>query len=227
MTKFSISNRLLEIAKQVDLNSTVADVGCDHALLDIYLLKNGLSKKTIATDITEGAVKGALKNVKLYNALNVDVRLGDGLSTITDKDNIDTIIISGLGNQKIVKILNESIDKLANVDTIIIQSNTGYAYVRKELNKLGYYIKNESLVKEREIIYVIIKFKKGFVKYSKKELYFGPVLLKDKGPLFSELINNEITKNNEIIMRLPPGKIIKKIKLKLKNKQLKKEIPLC
>lgn len=223
MTKINISNRLLGIAKMVDLNSTIVDVGCDHALLDIYLLKNKFVKKAVATDITEGAVKGALRNVKLYNVSLVDVRLGDGLSTITPKDNIDTVIISGLGNGKIVKMLKDSIDKLLKVDTIIIQSNTGYYCVRKELNKMGYYVKDERLVKERNIIYVIIKFKKGFVKYSKKELYFGPVLLKNKEPLFLELINKELNKNNEIIIQLPPSKILKKIKLKLKNKWLKKE----
>lgn len=223
MTKFNISNRLLGIAKMVDLNSTIVDVGCDHALLDVYLFKNKHIKKSIATDITEGAVKSALRNVKLYNASLVDVRLGDGLSTITTKDNVDTVIISGLGNGKIIKILNDSIDKLLRVDTIIIQSNTGYYYVRKELNKMGYHVIDECLVKERGIIYVIIKFKKGLVKHSKKELYFGPILLKNKEPLFLELINNEIIKNNEIIIKLPPSRIFKKIKLKLKNKWLKKE----
>lgn len=226
MTKFNISNRLLEIAKMVDLNSTILDVGCDHALLDIYLIKNKLIKKSIATDITEGAVKSALRNVKLYNASLVDVRSGDGLSTITFKDNVDTVIISGLGNVKIVKILNDGASKLSKVNTIIIQANTGYYYVRKALNKMGYYVKDERLVKERGIIYVIIKFKKGFVRHSKKELYFGPVLLKNKEPLFLELINNEINKNNDIIIKLPSSKILKKIKLKLKNKWLKKEILL-
>ncbi len=224
MIRLNISKRLLEIAKMVDLKSTVVDVGCDHALLDIYLTKNKLSEKVIATDITLGAVKGALKNVELYNALNVDVRLGDGLSTIKNEDKITTIIMSGLGNQKIIKILKDNKEKLTNVDTIIIQSNTGYFYVRKELNKLGYYVIDESLVKDRKIIYVIIKFKKGNIKHSRKQLYFGPILLKNKDNLFFELINNEINKNKKIIKKLPPNKIFKKLKLRLMNNRLKKEI---
>lgn len=224
MTNIKISNRLLKIADMVDENSNIIDVGCDHALLDIYLSFNGLNGKIIASDITEGAVKQAKKNVSLYNANNVDVRIGDGLNTVKKTDNINTVIMSGLGNQKIVNILKENTNILKKVNTIIIQSNTGYSTIRKELNDMGYYIIDEALVKERDIIYVIIKFKKGKIIHSKKELYFGPVLLKNKNKLFKELIINEINKNKEIINKLPNKKIIKKFKLKIKNILLKKEI---
>lgn len=224
MTNITLSKRLSEIAKMVDKKSRIIDVGCDHALLDIYLSKNVVDNKVIASDITKGAVNQALKNVSLYEAFNVDVRMGNGLDVISQKDNINTIIISGLGNQKIVSILKDNIKKLNKVNTIIIQSNTGYSNVRKELNSIGYYVSDESLVKERDIIYVVIKFKKGKVKHTKKELYFGPVLLKNKTSLFKELILNEINKNNEIINRLPKKKIIFKIIISIKNMLLKKEI---
>lgn len=224
MTKINISNRLLKIASMVDKKSRIIDVGCDHALLDIYLSLNGLEGKIIASDITIGAVNQAKKNVSLYKASNVEVRKGDGLSTIKKTDNINTIIMSGLGNQKIISILKENKNILKKVNTIIIQSNTGYNMIRKELNGMGYYVDDECLVKERDIIYVIIKFKKGKIIHSKKELYFGPVLLKNKNVLFKELIRNEINKNKEIISKLPNKKIIRKLKLTFKNMVLKKEI---
>lgn len=224
MTKINISNRLLKIASMVDKKSRIIDVGCDHALLDIYLSLNGLEGKIIASDITIGAVNQAKKNVSLYKTSNVEVRKGDGLSTIKKTDNINTIIMSGLGNQKIISILKENKNILKKVNTIIIQSNTGYNMIRKELNSMGYYVDDECLVKERGIIYVIIKFKKGKIIHSKKELYFGPVLLKNKNVLFKELIRNEINKNKEIISKLPNKKIIRKLKLTFKNMVLKKEI---
>ena len=37
MTSIKLSKRLNEIAKLVNKDSILADVGCDHALLDIYL----------------------------------------------------------------------------------------------------------------------------------------------------------------------------------------------
>lgn len=224
MTKINISKRLLKIASMVDKKSRIIDVGCDHALLDIYLSLNGLEGKIIASDITIGAVNQAKKNVSLYKTSNVEVRKGDGLSTIKKSDNINTIIMSGLGNQKIISILKENKNILKNVNTIIIQSNTGYNMIRKELNDMGYYVDDECLVKDRGIIYVIIKFKKGKIIHSKKELYFGPVLLKNKNVLFKELIRNEINKNKEIISKLPNKRIIRKLKLTFKNMILKKEI---
>ena len=40
----NLSKRLSKIACMVKENSVIADIGCDHALLDIYLLKNNIIK---------------------------------------------------------------------------------------------------------------------------------------------------------------------------------------
>lgn len=224
MTKINLSKRLLAISSMVQKNSTTIDVGCDHALLDIYLSQNKIAKKLIASDVTEGALKQAKKNISLSGVKNVETRLADGLDALKESDNVDTIIISGLGNQKIINILKKDVYKLKNVKNIIIQSNTGYDMVRKEVNKLGYFVEDETLVKENSIIYIIIKFTKGNKKYSNRQLYFGPVLLKNKNELFKEFVNNEINKNSYIINNLPRRKIIKKFCLMLKVRKLKKEI---
>ena len=224
MTNLKLSNRLLKIASLVKNHDVIIDVGCDHALLDIYLTKNKIVKKAIATDITNGAINMALKNVSYYDCLNVDVRLGDGLDTLKKEDKVSLIIMSGLGNQKIVSILNNNKEKICNVNELIIQSNTGYYELRKEVVKLGYFIEDEVLIKENNIIYVIIKFKKGKRRYSNKQLYFGPILLKNKDTLFKELIYKDINKNKLILDNLPSKKVLKRLELNLKIKKLKKEI---
>ena len=224
MTNLKLSNRLLKIASLVKNHDVIIDVGCDHALLDIYLTKNKIVKKAIATDITNGAINMALKNVSYYDCLNVDVRLGDGLDTLKKEDKVSLIIMSGLGNQKIVSILNNNKEKISNVNELIIQSNTGYYELRKEVVKLGYFIEDEVLIKENNIIYVIIKFKKGKRRYSNKQLYFGPILLKNKDTLFKELISKDINKNKLILDNLPSKKVLKRLELNLKIKKLKKEI---
>lgn len=224
MTNLKLSNRLLKIASLVKNHDVIIDVGCDHALLDIYLTKNNIVKKAIATDITNGAINMALKNVSYYDCLNVDVRLGDGLDTLKKEDKVSLIIMSGLGNQKIVSILNNNKEKICNVNELIIQSNTGYYELRKEVVKLGYFIEDEVLIKENNIIYVIIKFKKGKRRYSNKQLYFGPILLKNKDTLFKELICKDINKNKLILDNLPSKKVLKRLELNLKIKKLKKEI---
>ncbi len=224
MTNIKLSKRLKCIADMVDNNSVMADIGCDHALLDIYLSQNNVIKKSIACDITIGALDQAKKNIAINGIKNIETRLGDGLDVIEDSDDVNTIVMSGLGDVKITNILSNNINKLETINCIIIQSNTGAHKIRKYVTSIGYYILDETLVKERNIIYTVIKFIKGKKNYNKKELFFGPIILENKNDLFNELLNNFINKNNYIIKRLPKSKFIKKIKLKINNKKIKKEM---
>lgn len=224
MTNIKLSKRLKCIADMVDNNSVMADIGCDHALLDIYLSQNNVIKKSIACDITIGALDQAKKNIAINGIKNIETRLGDGLDVIEDSDDVNTIVMSGLGDQKITNILSNNINKLETINCIIIQSNTGAHKIRKYVTSIGYYILDETLVKERNIIYTVIKFIKGKKNYNKKELFFGPIILENKNDLFNELLNNYKNKNNYIIKRLPKSKFIKKIKLKINNKKIKKEM---
>lgn len=224
MTNIKLSKRLSVIASLVPNNAVIADIGCDHALLDIYLSKKNIIKKSFAIDITKGALNQADKNIKLYSAKNIETRLSDGFEKIDIKDNVDTVIMSGLGDAKIINILKEAEEKLNKVNNIIIQSNVGVSNIRVYLTCNGYYIDNEKLVKENNIIYTVISFKKGYKSYTKKEIEFGPVLLRNKDELFNELIINRINKNNYIINKLPKNKLIKKMFLKINNHKLKKEM---
>lgn len=220
----NLSKRLSVIADMITDSNIVNDIGCDHALLDIYLLQSKKVKKMIASDITPGALNQAKNNVKKYGVKEIDLRLGDGLNTINDSDKVDTIVLSGLGNIKINNILNENKKLLNNINNIIIQSNTMPDMIRSEVIKLGYKIDDERLVLENNIIYEIIKFTKGCKKYSKKEIYFGPILLKNKNELFFNKINKEIEKQENILNRLPKNKRLEKLKIKRFIRKLKKEI---
>ena len=144
-----LSKRLKVIADMVDNTNVLADIGCDHALLDIYLLNNNIIKKSIACDITEGALKQAKINIKKYNVKNIETRLSDGLNEITYEDKIDTIVMSGLGDYKIINILNNNLEKLKNVSEIIIQSNTGVKNIREYMQSINYNILDEKLIKDK------------------------------------------------------------------------------
>ena len=65
-----INERLKRVASYVDDNSYIIDVGCDHALLDIYLVKTKKNVKTIASDISDGPLEYAYKNIEKENLLN-------------------------------------------------------------------------------------------------------------------------------------------------------------
>ena len=219
-----ISKRLEAISSLIPINSNVMDIGCDHALLDIYLYQKKISKKIIATDVNTNALNNAKKNINRY-CLNdyIETRLGNGLDPLNKEDVIDTVVISGMGAHTIVGIIKKDLKKLVNINTIIIQSNTKLAFLRKELTKLNYLIEDETMIEDNKKIYTIIKLVKGKKRYSKKELYFGPILLKKKNKLFKDNAKKELTKLNIYLKLLPKNRILDKYKLK-KEIRLYKDI---
>ena len=214
----NLSLRLKEISNYIPDNIKMVDIGCDHALLDIYLYKNRKNIKIIASDVNENALNQAKVNIKKYKLDNViETRVSDGLNNIS-KDEIDTIVMSGMGAHTIVGILHMNLKKLENVENIIIQSNNHIDFLRKKITELNYYIDSEKLVKDNSIIYTIISFKKGRKKYNKKELYFGPYLLKENCNLFKEKNKQDLEKLKYLESVIPKNHYLHRLKIKNKIK---------
>lgn len=169
-----ISKRLRAIGDLIEDNSFILDVGCDHALLDIYVVTNKKNVKAIASDINEGPLKGARDNVRKYGLEDkIVLRNANGLESY--QEGVDTIILSGLGSTTIIDILIDGKDILDNIDEIIISSNNDYDYLRKNLGILGFTVDKELVVNDRNKYYQVIKFKKGTFNYNKYELKYGKV----------------------------------------------------
>ena len=76
----NISKRLKVIGDLVPDNSFILDIGCDHALLDIYVVTKNKNVKAIASDINEGPLKQAKINIKKYNLEDkIEITKADGL----------------------------------------------------------------------------------------------------------------------------------------------------
>ena len=121
-----LSKRLEVVASYIKDNSKIIDIGCDHGLLSIYLANKYKNIKIIASDVNKNALSSAIKNIKTAKLQDkIETRLGSGLEVITP-DEIDTVVIAGMGSNTIVGILKYSKDKLQNVNNIIIQSNTDF-----------------------------------------------------------------------------------------------------
>lgn len=207
-----LSKRLLAIANLIDDNSKVADIGCDHGLVSIYLAMNKQNISIIASDINQNALDNAIKNINKYHLEDkIKVCLSNGLDNINDE--IDTIIISGMGGHTIIDILTNNQEKLNTVNNIIIQSNNDIEYVRRKIVKLGYYISKEELILDKNIYYTVILFTKGKKKYTNKEYYFGPILLKENSKIFIEKNNKEYTKLVNIKNNIPKRKLLIRLKI--------------
>ena len=218
-----INARLKMIGDLVEANSFCLDVGCDHALLDIYLVKQDKNIKAIASDIAKGPVEQAKANIKRERLEDeIEVRIGDGLDTYSDE--VDTVIISGMGGRNIIGICKKNHKVLKKIKTLIISPNNYQEDAKRYLCKNGFYIENEEFVKDKKFIYQIIILKKGKKRYNKKEYFFGPVFLQKKGPLFREYYQREMKSREILLTLLPKNYRIKKYTTKKEIEMIKNEI---
>ena len=210
-----ISKRLKSLAGLITLDDKVADIGCDHALLDIYMLKNKITNKVLIGDVSENALENGINNVKKYHLENkITAKCGNGLDVITDE--IDTVIISGMGASTIIKILSSN--KLKQIKKLIIQSNNDYFLLRKFLTNNGFYISHEAVIYDNGKYYINMMFLRGFKKYSKKELIYGPILMQSNKEYFNFLLK----KQTGILENVPKYRIFTRAKMRKKIFYLKK-----
>lgn len=201
-----INKRLKHIANYVDDFSNVIDVGCDHALLSIYLEKNKNCSSIIASDINEGPLNHARENIKFYNSKKVKLKLGSGISTI--EDNTDTVIIGGMGTSTIISILNEDKEKLKDIKKIILSPNNDFEILRNAILKFGFIIEREEFVFERGKFYPIIICIKGKKEFSDQDLKFGVnVILNDD---YKNYLKYILKKYEDIEKNIPDGNFKKK-----------------
>jgi len=185
-----ISNRLKSLVKYIDKKDYVIDIGCDHALLDIYLVKNNIINKCIVSDVSPNALKQGLENIKKYNLTEfIETRCGNGLEVLNERDNINTIIISGMGTNTILDILNNYY--LIKINKLVIQSNKDYYLLRKEIIKLGFIIDVEEVIEDNNKIYINIVFIRGNVNYTEDELIYGTKDMINKELYYKYLIDKK------------------------------------
>lgn len=171
-----LSLRLKTIAEMIPETRRLIDVGCDHALLDIYLAKKYPEMQFIATDVNYNALSAAINNIKNNDLENqISTKLTDGLTDI-DLNDDDYIVISGMGTKTIIHILENQLDKTNN---IIIQSNNDLENLRLFMFQHNFKIANEKIVFDKKY-YILIKFIKGKHNYQNEDLWLGP-FVKESG----------------------------------------------
>ncbi|MEG1900272.1 MAG: class I SAM-dependent methyltransferase [Bacilli bacterium] len=215
----NISKRLRHVASYIDDNSNIIDVACDHALLDIYLYLTKKNMKITVSDIAKLPLESARQNLLNFNIKDIKVKLGDGISTLTDED---TVVITGLGGKTIIDILKKDLKKLIKVKKIVLCPNDHFYLIRKELVKLGYMIEKEELVEDNKKIYLIISFIRGNKHYKINELFFGKDINKDI--VFNKYYDNMLKKELYKLNNIPHKYFLKRFKNKLLIHKLHKYV---
>lgn len=210
-----INKRLQTISAFIKENDIVLDIGCDHSLLGIYLVLNK-NVKVIGSDINSGPLEKAKENLKKYHVENlVELRLGDGLEIMSD--DINTIVISGMGGLSIINILKD-IKKYPNIKKLIISPNNDFQLTREEISKLGFYIKNEKMVLDSGKFYLISEYLIG---KRKVDTFFGKLDIEDN--VVKRYYQYVYDNNKKILSKLGMKDRAKKKTLTKENNMIEKK----
>ncbi len=209
-----LNKRLQTISAFIKENDVVLDIGCDHSLLGIYLVLNK-NVKVIGSDINTGPLAKARENLKKYHLTRkIELRLGDGLSVMSD--DINTVVISGMGGLSIIDILKD-IKKYPNVKKLVISPNNDFPITREEISKLGFSLKKEEMVLEAGKYYLISEYSRG---KKKIDNYFGKLDLTN--PTVIKYYQYVYNNNLKILSKLGMKDRLKKKTLKKENDCIKK-----
>lgn len=138
----------------------VADIGCDHGKIIAKAFLDNQIEFAIESDISPLSANRAEQ--QLIN-LNIpkekySVRIGDGLSVIKPSDNIEQVIITGMGGLKIINILSASTLKFKS---LILGAQRDYEKMLEYVLATGYKIDKEIQVLDNGKNYKIIRVNLG------------------------------------------------------------------
>lgn len=155
-TSVKLSQRLKTIADQVHYSSRMADIGSDHALLPVYLAQQGIIECAIAGELNEGPFLAASKQVQQAGLEHIiSVRHGDGLSVLRANE-VDTIVIAGMGGSTMVSILEQGLHCLTGVKRLIVQPNVGEFALRDWFVQENWFLQAEYILEEDGLMYEIL-----------------------------------------------------------------------
>lgn len=186
MNEQTLSMRLERVAAHMPAGARLADIGSDHAYLPVALLRRGVIAAAVAGEVALTPLRAAERTVR-ENDLEqqVSVRLANGLAAIEPEDGITAISLCGMGGETIRDILDSGKARLSGRERLILQPNGGEQPLRQWLMENDYRILCEEVLRENRFYYeIIVAERVGAVTYTAEELYFGPLQMQARTPIF-------------------------------------------
>lgn len=178
--------RLERVAAHIPAGARLADIGSDHGYLPVALMRRGAISGAVAGEVALTPFRAAQRTV-LENDLEqeITVRLASGLKAIEPEDGITAISLCGMGGETIRDILDSGKTHLSGKERLILQPNGGEQPLRQWLMEHDYRIVFEEILQENRFYYeIIVAEQTEPVKYSPEELYFGPLQMQARTPVF-------------------------------------------
>ena len=175
--------RMTLIYSLVRDGKNVLDVGTDHAIIPIELVKNKISPRGTVTDISRPSLDKGIKNIAAAGlGGKIDAYCTDGTLGVP-LESVDDVIIAGMGGELIVKILSQ--DERLRLERLrfILQPMTKPEETRKFLYENGFNVlSEEKVISEGRVYAVILAEYDGKRKdYSLTDLLLGTTPKRENG----------------------------------------------
>ena len=176
--KIPLSSRLAACCRFVSPGARVADVGCDHGYLSIYLLTQGLASAVYASDVAEGPLQSALRNAVKFGVRDkISFYLSDGVKNVPR--DFDTLVCAGMGGDTMVSILSAAPWLQNNCYRLILQCQSKRELLRKYLSDNGWHIAEESVLRDGRFLYTVmdVRFDPAAPRLTQAQVHFPPAML--------------------------------------------------
>ena len=180
--KIPLSKRLEAACKFVKPGDRVADIGCDHGYLGIYLLKNHIASQVIASDINEGPLNAAVFNAEKFGVRDkMRFYLSDGVKSIPR--DFDAMVCCGMGGDTMISILEAAPWLKEGNYRLILQCQSKRPELRKYIGENGWFIRNETVLKDGRFLYTVMEvvYQPG-MELTAGGCHFPPALLGNPTP---------------------------------------------
>ena len=198
--KIPLSKRLAAACKFVHPGDRVADVGCDHGYLGIYLLKNNIASHVYASDINEGPLNAAVFNAEKFGVRdNMQFYLSDGVKSIPRE--FDALVCCGMGGDTMISILEAAPWLKEGKYRLILQCQTKTHLLRRYLSESGWRITEESAVRDGRFIYTAMEvvWQPAYV-LTPGEWFFPPALLENPAVCLPEYFQRTANTLRKIVL---------------------------
>lgn len=165
-----LSKRLQSVADLLDCHDAVADIGCDHGFVSIYLIESKKAGKCLAMDVNKGPLERAKEHIMQKQlSTYIETRLSNGAKEIrfikdesgNEKLEVEAALVAGMGGRLMVQIVQDSLDKFQSMEEFVLQPQSEIAKVRQFIRTIGYHIGKENMVLEDGKYYPMMKVVRG------------------------------------------------------------------
>ena len=196
-----LSKRLNWIINEMDKADVIMDVGTDHGYIAIELIKRNIAHKVIASDINKDPLNKAKLNVSLEGlSSEIELRLGGGLAPVKNNE-VQGVLIAGMGGNLIRDILEKDIDKVKNMKYLVLQPAQNPEVLREYLYTGNYEVIDEDVCEDEGKYYELFKVRYKENNSTKLEEIFyeiSPVLLNKKSEVFKSYLHEKADKYKKV-----------------------------